>query len=388
MVKAKTLADEFGIGYPIFAFSHCRDVVAEVSRQGGLGVLGGVGGEVDILESELAWLDEHCGGNPYGLDTIMPARTADTGTEDPLKLVEELRAKIPIEHREFVRKLLRETGLEPRPIDAPVRAGVGSHAKVAGASAGYRHAIDIAVKHPNVKLFVGALGTPAPDIIDKLHSANIKVGALAGNRRHAERHVREGVDIIVAQGTEAGGHTGDITTMVLVPEIVDAVAPIPVLAAGGIGTGRQMAAAIALGAQGVWTGSIWMTVSEANTPPSWVHDMLEASSSDTVRSRSSSGKPIRQLRSKWTEAWERPDAPPILEMPLQGMLLQDALPDGREAYSLPGVPDSAGLAKPIVGQIVGRMNEVRSTRAVLEQMVQEFVETVDKMSRLAEADET
>jgi NAD(P)H-dependent flavin oxidoreductase YrpB (nitropropane dioxygenase family) len=372
------LADDFGMEYPVFAFSHCRDVVAEVSRRGGFGVLGGVGGEVDILESELRWLDEHCGGQPYGLDTIMPVKNEDSGTMDVVKLAEEMQAKLPVEHRKFVRELLRENGIETRSIDAPPRSP-----RIMGSAAGYRRAIGVALDHPLVRLFVSALGTPPKDIIDQLHSANVKVGSLAGNAKHAVHHVQQGVDIVVAQGTEAGGHTGDITTMVLVPEVVDAVYPTPVLAAGGIGTGRQMAAALALGAQGVWTGSIWLTVSEANTPPELMQDMFTATSSDTVRSRCLSGKPIRQLRSPWTEAWARSDAPPPLDMPLQGMLLPDALPGGGEGMG--GQMNTPNrLTRPIVGQIVGRMSRIRSTSAVLEDLVTEFLDTVAAMGALIE----
>ena len=374
---AKSLADEYGIGYPLFAFSHCRDVVAEVSRRGGFGVLGGIGGAVEELEGDLRWLDENTGGTPYGVDTIMPARRV-AATGDPQAAAVELLAKVPLEHREYARQIVKEHGIEPRPLDDSA-----STYFVMGNEDAYRRAIDISCKHPLVGLFVGALGTPPQDVIDQLHTAGIKVGALAGTSRHAVKHVEDGVDIIIAQGTEAGGHTGDIGTMVLVPDVVDAVGSTPVLAAGGIGTGRQMAAAMALGAQGAWTGSIWLTVSEAATPPHGIKEMLEAKSTDTVRSRSLSGKTIRQLRSPWSEAWARPDAPPTLDMPLQGLLLPDALPSG--GLPVHGYVESKGLTKAIVGQIVGRMNEVRSTRAVIDELLGEYLETLDRMGALLAA---
>src|SRR5213079_3521519 len=153
---------------------------------------------------------------------------------------------------------------------------------------------------------------------------DVRVAALAGKPQHAERSLARGVDLIVAQGTEAGGHTGEISTMVLVPEVVDAVSPTPVLAAGGIGNGRQIAASLALGAQGVWCGSVWLTTEEAETHPIVKEKFLAASSSDTVRSRASTGKPARQLRTAWTEAWDSPDNPDPLPMPLHGMLIADA----------------------------------------------------------------
>ena len=189
---------------------------------------------------------------------------------------------------------------------------------------------------------------------------------------HAERHVQNGVDIIVAQGYEAGGHTGEVATMVLLPDVVDAIAPVPVLAAGGIGTGRQMAAAMALGADGVWTGSIWLTVSE-NTSGGVVTDkLLAATSTDTVRSRAFTGKPARQLRTAWTEAWEAPESPGTLPMPLQFML------NAYATRKMGANPPKELVGMP-VGQIVSRMNKIRTTKAVVQEMVEEYVDTATKL---------
>src|SRR5207245_4483199 len=178
---------------------------------------------------------------------------------------------------------------------------------------------------PGVKMLVNALGPPPPDIVQLAHDHGLLVGALVGAKQHAERQVAIGVDVIVAQGTEAGGHCGEVSTMVLVPEVVDAVGDrAHVLAAGGIADGRQMAAALALGAEGVWTGSMWLTVQEAETPPDVLENLLAASSRDTVRSRAMTGKAARQLRTKWTEMWEEPGAPSTLPMPLQGLIFAPA----------------------------------------------------------------
>ena len=177
------------------------------------------------------------------------------------KLREELAALIPEEHRKFVRRVLEENGIPTRPIDAPFK--FTGNLMFTGAE--NLPMIEIILAYPGCKLFVSALGSPPPDVLRRFHDADVKVGALAGNVQHAVRHVQRGVDVIVAQGTEAGGHTGEISTMVLTPDVVDAVAPVPVLAAGGIGTGRQIAACLALGAKGAWTGSIWLTVIEAAT---------------------------------------------------------------------------------------------------------------------------
>ena len=163
-------------------------------------------------------------------------------------------------------------------------------------------------------------GRRRPEVIDRAHAQGVQVAALVGRVPQAERDVQAGVDVIIAQGYEAGGHTGEVASMVLVPDVVDAIAPVPVLAAGGIGTGRQMAAAMALGAQGVWTGSIWLTVAESDTSAMIQQKLLAATSTDTVRSRAYTGKPARQLRTDWTDAWESDRSPGTLPMPLQFIL--------------------------------------------------------------------
>jgi NAD(P)H-dependent flavin oxidoreductase YrpB (nitropropane dioxygenase family) len=184
--------------------------------------------------------------------------------------------------------------------------------------------------------------------------------------------VNNGVDIVVAQGYEAGGHTGEISTLVLVPEVVDAIAPAPVLAAGGIGTGRQIAAALALGAQGVWLGSLWLTTAESNSSPAVLQAYLEATSADTVRSRCYTGKPARMLRNEWTDAWADPDGPGPLGMPLQNILTSEA--NARIARS--GRKD---LQFAPVGQIVGTMNQVRPVRDVMFELVEEYIDTIEKL---------
>jgi NAD(P)H-dependent flavin oxidoreductase YrpB (nitropropane dioxygenase family) len=226
--------------------------------------------------------------------------------------------------------------------------------------------VRIALEHP-VSLLVNALGPPPEYAVEAAHAAGVLVGALCGAPRHAVRNLERGVDVIIAQGTEAGGHCGEISTMVLVPEVVDTVGPdVPVLAAGGIGSGRQMAAAMALGAQGAWTGSIWLTVAEAATEPWVVENLLAAGWGDTVRSRSMTGKPARQLRTDWTEAWERDDAPDPLPMPLQGILYAPAAHRFMRARSraLSGSP---------VGQIVGSVHSVRAAKDVVYDIVEEWI---------------
>ena len=366
------IAERLGIEFPIFAFSHCRDVVAAVTNAGGFGVLGALAFGPERLEIELNWIDEHVNGKPYGVDFAMPVNYVGKGGGADASF-EALDAMIPQTHRDFVDSLLARYDVPELP---PELQGGPVAAAGLGVDEMGPNQVEICLAHPNVKMIVNALGPPPQYVVERAHECGLLVGGLAGSKVHAERQVGIGVDVIVAQGTEAGGHCGEISTMVLVPEVVDAVGPdVPVLAAGGIATGRQMAAALALGAQGVWTGSMWLTVTEADTNPEALENMLAATSRDTVRSRSMTGKPARQLRTAWTEAWEGPDSPGTLPMPLQGILHQEA---GRrtqraQAKELIGFP---------VGQIVGRMNKVRPSRDLVLEMVEEWIETTERLGAM------
>ncbi|MEU6739336.1 NAD(P)H-dependent flavin oxidoreductase [Streptosporangium sandarakinum] len=366
------VTDMLGIEFPIFAFSHCRDVVAAVSRAGGMGVLGALYFTPEELEVELAWIDEHAGGRPYGVDVVMPASYEGAGldVDSPEELVARLQGMIPEGHRRFVDDLLAAHGVAELPDS---EAGAGK-VLLGWTDATARPQVEVALRHP-IALLANALGPPPADVVEAAHARGVRVAALASTPRHAVKQVEVGVDIVVAQGTEAGGHTGDISTMVLIPQVVDAV-DVPVLAAGGIGNGRQMAAGMALGAEGVWTGSVWLAVEEADTPEPARRRILAATSRDTVRSRSWTGKPARLLRNEWTEAWEAGDSPGTLPMPLQFMLVSDAL---RRI----GRSDAAELATFPAGQIIGAMNQVRSAKEVVFTMVEEYIEAVERLGRLS-----
>jgi NAD(P)H-dependent flavin oxidoreductase YrpB (nitropropane dioxygenase family) len=364
------LAERLGIEFPIFAFTHCRDVVAAVSNAGGFGVLGAVGFTDEQLEVELEWIDAHC-NKPYGVDVVIPGKYEGMGEMDAGKLQRDLEAMIPEQHRAFVKQLLTEHDVPELPNDVEPPSLLGWTLATA------TPLIDVAMRHPNVKLIANALGTPPPEVIKEIHEHGRLVAALCGSAAQATRHRAADVDIVIAQGTEGGGHTGDVGSMVLWPEVIDAVAPTPVLAAGGIGTGRQMAAALAMGAEGVWTGSLWLTVEEADVPPAQMDAYFQASSRDTVRSRSWTGKPCRMLRNDWTEAWEREDTPDPLGMPLQFMVTGEAVAR-HHRY--------ADKAQPVgfnpVGQIVGRMNNVRKVREVIYEMVEECIEASERLNSL------
>jgi NAD(P)H-dependent flavin oxidoreductase YrpB (nitropropane dioxygenase family) len=368
----------FGIESPIFAFSHCRDVVAAVSRAGGFGVLGALAFTPEQLELELRWIDEHVDGKPYGVDVVMPAKyEGSTGAEDMGE--EDLAKMIPETHKKYVEEVLRRYEVPPLP------PGDKPHALLGWSKSGGRSHVDISLNHP-IKLIVNALGPPPKDVVDKAHARGVKVAALVGTPAQALKQVAAGVDIIVAQGTEAGGHTGEIGTMVLVPDVVDAVHPTPVLAAGGIGSGRQLAAALALGADGAWTGSIWLAVKESDSSPELIDKMLAAKSTDTVRSRAISGKPARQLKTAWTEAWDGKQSPGALPMPLQFMLTADATARIMR-HSRAGSSGAKELLGTPVGQIVGRMNNVRSSREVIYGMLEELAETVERIQSVIEPTE-
>jgi NAD(P)H-dependent flavin oxidoreductase YrpB (nitropropane dioxygenase family) len=337
-------------------------------------VLGALAFTPEQLAIELDWIDSHVGEKPYGVDVVMPASyagagdlPADASNAELASILDEL---IPEGHRKYVEEVLDRYGVAPLP------DGEDVHRLLGWTHEGARPLVDIALEHP-IKLLANALGPPPPDVVQLAHDHGVVVAALVGSVSQAESQVRNGVDIIVASGYEAGGHTGEITSMVLVPDVVDAVAPVPVLAAGGIGDGRQVAAALALGAEGVWCGSIWLTTAESDMSPKLISKLLTSGSRDTARSRALTGKPARQLRTAWTEAWEAPESPGTLPMPLQYMLTADA--QRRIARS-----DVAELQGIPVGQIVSRMNVVKPARQVVYEMVEGFAGAAERLAALLE----
>jgi NAD(P)H-dependent flavin oxidoreductase YrpB (nitropropane dioxygenase family) len=370
--------DLLGIDIPIFAFSHCRDVVAAVTNAGGCGVLGAVAHSPEQLDIDLTWIEQEVAGKPYGVDLLVPEVFA--GSEEGGLDRDAVAAHIPDEHRRWLGGMLERYGVPPLPDgdEGAARRGPGGMRVDPRSMAPL---LDVLFAH-DTKLVASALGPPPAHFVDRAHAAGIPVAALAGSVDHARRHAAAGADLIVAQGTEAGGHTGQVATMVLVPEVVDAVAPVPVLAAGGIARGRQLAAGMALGAEGAWCGSVWLTTEEAETAPVVKEKFLRAGSSDTVRSRSITGKPARMLRTAWTDEWDRPDGPGPLPMPLQPALVGEALARIGRVATREGTGANE-LATYFVGQVVGSMDAVKPTRRVVLEMVEEFVDAVERLDRLA-----
>jgi len=370
------ICERLGIEFPIFAFTHCRDVVAAVSQAGGFGVLGAVGFTAEQLEVELKWIDEHVGDRPYGVDIVIPGKYEGQGEEMAADELEaKLRGMIPQEHREFVRKLLADAGVPELPEGQQPRELLGWTQATAGPQ------VETILKHEKAKMVANALGTPPAEVIREIQDSGRLVGALCGSVKHALAHKAAGVDVLIAQGGEGGGHTGDVGSIVLWPQVIDAVAPLPVLAAGGVGGGRQMAAALAMGAQGVWTGSLWLTVQEAEAEPAEKETYLHASSHDTVRSRSWTGKPCRMLRNDWTEAWERPDTPKPLGMPLQFMVTAEAV-SRTHRYA----DKARRVAFNPVGQVVGMMNEIETCRDVIYRMAEEYLDAVERLQAIQPED--
>ncbi|MGY0575142.1 nitronate monooxygenase [Bradyrhizobium sp. RDM12] len=370
------ICDMLGIEFPLLAFSHCRDVVAAVSRAGGFGVLGATVHTPDTLERELKWIDDHVDGKPYGIDVLIPENISTAGEKDVTW--KSLEARVPREHRKYTRDLLKKHDIEltttdvaddqPQPFDAETALEL----------------LKVSFNHP-IRLIANALGVPPKAMMEMGKKHNVPVAALVGAKEHALRQVAAGVDILVVQGTEAGGHCGEVSTMVLVPEVIKAIKPIrdvPVLAAGGIMTGGQMAACMAMGAAGAWTGSVWLATVESETSEIFREKMIAASSRDAIRSKGRTGKPARQLRSVWTDAWDRaPESPGALPMPLQSIISRDAF-DSIDRAAAAGNARARDLVSYFVGQGVGLIDSVKSAGAVVQEFKEDFAEAVEHMNAL------
>lgn len=372
------ICDLLGIEFPLFAFSHCRDVVAAVSRAGGFGVLGATAFSPEQLAIELEWIDAHVDGKPYGLDVLIPENM-------PLKAEKgltsgQLAARIPAAHTDFVSHLLAEHQVPAldvrRSDDAPPPFWPEEAMRL----------LDVAFRHP-IKLIVNALGVPPPEMIAMGRDHGVPVGALAGAKEHALRLAEAGVDVIVAQGGEAGGHCGEVSTLVLIPEVVRALKAaghdVPVLAAGGIMTGRQMAACMVMGAAGAWTGSVWLATTESETSEIFREKMVAARSRDTVRSKGRTGKYSRQLRSAWTDAWEGEGSPGALPMPLQSLIAEPALASAQKEAER-GNAKARELVTYFVGQGVGLVDSVKSSRTVVTEFMEEFAEAIGDVQTMFE----
>ena len=365
------ICDLLDIEFPLIAFSHCRDVVVEVSKAGGFGVLGAARYNASTLEKELSWIDEHIDGKPYGVDLIAP--TSMAGTE-PIQPTKKIKKQVPQEYFDFASGILERHDIDSTDVYV-TDFDSNSFLTQDGAAS----IIDVAFGHP-IKLIANALGVPPPYMIDLGKEKGVLTAALIGTREHAIKQVEAGVNIVVASGTEAGGHCGDVSTLVLIPEVCSVLknSGVPVLAAGGIVTGGQMAACMAMGAAGVWTGSVWLTCAESDTPPVLKEKMLQASSRETVRSRSRTGKHSRQLRSPWTDAWESNAAPKPLAMPLQSQVTENPLAKVTKLAEI-GHEGARQLSTSWVGQGVGLMSSTQSAKAIVYEFMQDYLVASERL---------
>ena len=374
------ICEILGIEFPLVAFSHCKDVVAQVSKAGGMGVLGAVGMTPEILEQELKWIDEHVDGKPYGLDLLVPNKfVGKEGSVDP----DHLASMIPQEYRDFRADVLKKHDIDGEDLrkQSTEYSNWGANMQEDGAT----KMLEIGFNH-GVKLCANALGVPPKWMLDLCKDNNVPVAALVGAKEHAVKQVEAGVDILVVSGTEGGGHCGSVSTMVLVPEVHRAIKKmrdVPILAAGGICTGEQMAGAMAMGASGAWCASVFLTTSEAETSEVVKDKMLAASSNQTVRSRSRTGKHSRQLQSDWTDAWLEKDAPDPLPMPLQTMVSEPALDKIDKAAEV-GHEGAKKLATYWVGQGIGLVDERITAGQTVQKFKEEFIEAYERLNSFME----
>jgi NAD(P)H-dependent flavin oxidoreductase YrpB (nitropropane dioxygenase family) len=365
------ICDKLGCEVPIFGFSHCRDVVVEISRAGGCGVLGAHLFSPEGLEAQLRWIDDHVGDRPYGVDVLIPGRYAVDAevSEGPL------RNMVPPDHLKFVEDLLDDAGIPPLPEDVAQQVAEDRRqSERNNTPTGAIKLLEVAMRHPKARLIVSALSTPPPQIVEQCHAMGKLVGALCGKPSHAVHHRDAGLDLVIAQGTEAAGHTGQISTLVLLPQVIEAVqGSVPVLAAGGISRGSQIAAMIAMGAQGVWCGTLWLGTRESDLLPFQKKVLFRARAEDAIQSLSRTGKPVRLLRSRWSQAWEQEHAPQPLQPPLQEVLVRMAIPridraEREDFYTTP------------CGQAVADVNEERTVRALMVELQQDYLEAMERLS--------
>lgn len=355
------LCTQYSCDVPIVAFAHTRDVVAAVTNAGGIGVFGASPLTAEELRFNISWIRERVGDRPWGVDLLLPASFVPGNYED-------LDAQIPDGHREFVAQLMRDNGI-PHPTGThPLSTGIELERALGNA----RDLLDVILEE-RVPIFVSGLGSPA-FILEEAHSRGVRVWGMVGLPRQAARQLEAGVDLIVAQGYDSGGHSGTIGTFTLVPEVVRLAEGTEslVLAAGGVNNGRQVAAAIAMGADGVWTGTIWLATHESETETFLKQRLVEARAEDVYQSSAMTGKPIRQLPSKFGDAWKTAGAPEPLGMPLQSVLVRDMMEGIAESRMEDWMTTPAGQS------VVG-IHSIRPTSEVVYQLVEEAIESFERI---------
>ena len=278
------LCERLGIEVPIFGFSHSIEVTVALAEAGGFPVFGAARETPERIVKDIALIKSRLNGRPFGVDLMYPKLAGDESSRD------EAKKKLPAGHVAFVAKLKEKYAI-------PAAVKPNFFADQIRNQAFFKAQTE-AVLESGVDAVVTAVGLPK-DVVEAARARGKTTFALVGSARHVQAARAAGIDILVAQGYDAGGHTGPIGTYTLVPQVVEASGGLPVLAAGGVGHGRQVAAAFALGAQGVWLGTAWLATREYGTPPVLLRKILAARSEDTVITRAHSGKPCRVVRSSW-----------------------------------------------------------------------------------------
>ena len=355
------LCDKLGIEYPVVAFTHCKDVAVAVINAGGFAVLGEALHSPDHIAADIKWIRERIGGKPFGIDLVLPASVPEERT------VEQLIAEIPQTHRDFEQKIKRKYNV-PDPKQAPdlhIWGGLDQKRALAQVEV---------VFDERVPVFASGLGSPA-FLLKRAHQLGMQVWGLVGKPKQAKKQIAAGTDVIIAQGFDAAGHTGNIGTFSIVPQIADAAraAGVPVLAAGGVTTGRHLAAALVLGASGVWTGSLWLASRESDVNLPLKERLIESETDDTVYSDCISGYTMRTTRCPWHDEWLGPEAPEVLKPPLQ-MLLSANYIQGSLDYQRKDLMTEAA------GQGIHYVTEMKPARQILSDLVDEALDVFDRFA--------
>jgi NAD(P)H-dependent flavin oxidoreductase YrpB (nitropropane dioxygenase family) len=351
------LCDMLGIEFPIIAFTHCKDVAVSVINAGGFAVLGEAMHTPDEIAADIKWIRDRVDGKPFGIDLVLPASVPPSASLD------ELFAKIPETHRKFAQEIKKKYNVpDPKgPIDLHQWGGLNQEMA--------RAQLEVLLDE-RVPVIASGLGSPV-FILEVAHERGIKVFGLVGKARQAKRQLEAGVDAVIAQGYDAAGHTGGVGTFSIVPEVAAMAGDTPIIAAGGVTTGRHLAAALCLGASGVWTGTLWLASRESDIDMIIKERLLAATVEDTSYGTSISGMTMRVLKCPWTEEWARPEAPGVLPPPYQMLLSADYIQGANDNRREDLMTEAAG-------QGVGFVTTMKPARQILFDMVEEALATFEE----------
>jgi NAD(P)H-dependent flavin oxidoreductase YrpB (nitropropane dioxygenase family) len=350
--------DLLGIEFPVIAFTHCKDVAVAVINSGGFAVLGEAMHTPDDIASDIKWIRDRVDGKPFGIDLVLPASVPPTGSLD------ELMSKIPETHRKFAQEIKEKYDVpDPKgPIDLHQWGGLNQEMA--------RAQLEVLLDE-RVPVIASGLGSPV-FILEAAHERGIKVFGLVGKARQAKRQIEAGVDAVIAQGYDAAGHTGGVGTFSIVPEVAAMAGDTPIIAAGGVTTGRHLAAALCLGASGVWTGTLWLASRESDIDMIIKERLLAATVEDTSYGTSISGMTMRVLKCPWTEEWAKPEAPDVLPAPYQMLLSSDYIQGANDNRREDLMTEAAG-------QGVGFVTSMKPARQILFDLVEEALATFEEV---------